>query len=109
MNELEIRNKLITEMSAKKKKLKINNIFNYITSFLTGSLVGMLIMYHNSIRIILSLIVFYIFILTILWFSYTALSNHELDKLVKVVIKNTKDIENPKDVQIAIDLVVRLL
>ena len=109
MNELEIRNKLITEMSAKKKKLKINNIFNPIASFLTGSLVGMLIMYHNSIRIILSLIVFYIFILTILWFSYTALSNHELDKLVKVVIKNTKDIDDKNDIMAVIELVVGLL
>lgn len=109
MSELEIRNKLITEMSVKNKKLKLNNIFNYITSFSTGGVIGLMITNLGNIKLILNILVIHILLLIIVWIAYTALSNHEVDKLVQVVIKNAKDINDETDVMTAIKLVVGLL
>ena len=109
MNELEIRNKLITEMSVKNKKLRLNNIFNYITSFSTGGVIGLMITNLDNIKLILNILVIHILLLIIVWIAYTAVSNHEIDKLVRVVIKNTKDVNDKDDVMTAIELVVGLL
>lgn len=109
MNELEIRDKLITEMSVKRKKLRLNNIFNYVTSFSTGGVIGLMITNRGNLKLILNILAIHILLLVILWIAYTALSNHKIDKLVKAVIKNTKDINDETNVMTAIELVVRLL
>lgn len=104
-----IRNKLIEEMSNRKKKLRINSLFNQISSFVTGSAIGLLIMCIGDLSSVIKVVAGYFFMLIAFWIIYTICSNHEVDKLVRIVIKNVKDINNEDDINTAIALVVRVL